>query len=101
MEALEELPSDMQYTDKLLVGNTTACKDPTPLSVTEDMFNNEIDGKVVDETIYEVFSPKPLWESSKDRHKYQEQVKESSKPQVASDTTPEVSSLILEVYQVV
>uniref|UniRef100_M8BTY4 non-specific serine/threonine protein kinase n=1 Tax=Aegilops tauschii TaxID=37682 RepID=M8BTY4_AEGTA len=92
MEAHKELPSDMQYTDKLLVVNTTASKDLTPPSVTEDTFDTEIDGEVVDGTASENFSPKTLLELSTYRPNYQEELKKSSEPQLASDTTAEVTA---------
>lgn len=89
------LPPDMQYTDKLLIVNTTACKDLNISSFTEDFFNNKKDGKVVDETVSERFSPTPLLlDSSTGNQNYQEEVKVSSEPQLANYTTAEVSSLI-------
>ncbi|XP_045087080.1 uncharacterized protein [Aegilops tauschii subsp. strangulata] len=99
MEAHEELTSNTLYTDKLLVQNT-ACKDLTPLSVTEDMFNYRIDGKVVDETTCEGFSPAPLLELSTNNQNYQEEEKESSKPQVASGTTPKIIAICSKLLDV-
>ncbi|XBI42124.1 hypothetical protein VPH35_126489 [Triticum aestivum] len=92
IEAHENLPSDMQYTEKLLVLNTSASKDLTILSVTEDMCNSEIDGKVVDKTASEGFSPTPLLELRTESPNYQEEMKAASEPQLASDTTSAVEA---------
>jgi hypothetical protein len=90
MKVHEEFSSDMLYTDKLLVQNTRASKDPTHPNFMED----KIYGEVVDETTSECFSPTLLMESSTDNQNYQVLAKESNEPQLASDTTAEVSSLI-------
>jgi hypothetical protein len=58
------------------------------------MLNNKIDCKAVGETSPEGFSPTLSLELSTDNRNYQEAVKESNEPQLASDTTAKVSSLI-------
>lgn len=104
MEACEELPSEMQCNDKSLVPNTTVSKDLTSHSITKDMSNNETDGKVRKAKKSESgMPPTPHSESSTSNQNHQEDAKESSKPQEASDTTIETevvpgSSVIIDIY---
>ncbi|XP_037467492.1 uncharacterized protein LOC119339605 [Triticum dicoccoides] len=79
-----------QYTDKLMLLNTTASKDITPPSVTEDMLiNKATTGKVVDEAMYEGLSPMLTIESSTYTQYSHEGTKAPSEPQAAQDRTTE------------
>ncbi|XP_048549498.1 uncharacterized protein LOC125529131 isoform X6 [Triticum urartu] len=90
VEACEELLSAMQCTDQLLVLNTTMSKDLILERFTKDLFNYETDSEVLDEAKSEGYSPMPLSLSSTANQNYQDAAKESSEPQPASDTAPEV-----------
>lgn len=89
MEAHEELSPIMQCTDKLLVLNTTASKDLTPPSVTENRLIDKATGKVMDEAKSKGLSPMPTLDSSAVTQNYQEGAKAPSEPQSACDTATE------------
>lgn len=94
MEALEELPSEMQCIDKSLVLKSTVSKEIIPHSITEDMVSNETNGKLGDvrKWLEGLSLTPPLWESSSSSQNHQEAAKESSEPPQISDTTSDMEA---------